>query len=248
MRTLLTCVLAALLAACGDLEVRSIPGSQTIPAELAGMWSGTWRSDANQEAGGVMIRIQEFEGEPVVSLTIDNPCLVPADYDLVFDGGVIALQADGVTVLQASLVAPRKLSGSYGCALDAGTWDADWVGALPEPIDLSGVWDGTAVSVGGMELSFSIDLEQSVQSGTLALAAQAELPSLLPFPVPLSGYVNFREDSFELVLQTELGVQPRLVLTGVGERDPLQVPTGLLQVIGQSPLPFQQGLFAMEPR
>ena len=248
MRSLLPSALAFLLVACGDLEVRSVPGSQTIPAALSGLWRGTWQSTRVQDSGVITIRIQEFAGDPVVSLTIDNPCLQPADYDLVVAGGVIALQADGVTVLEASLTAPERLSGMYGCELDDGTWSADLIGELPVPIDLSGTWDGRVYVPGAFDEPIAINLQQTVQSGQLALTALADIPSVLPFPLPMQGYVTFGEDDFQLVLQTEQGVQPQLVLSGTGDREPLVVPAGMLQVLSQAPLPFSQGLFELAPR
>jgi len=241
-------MLAVLAAACGDLEVRSVPGSQTIPAALEGEWRGTWRSDRTNATGVVSIRIQEFAGEPVVALTINNPCLAPADYDLILSQGVLALQNEGVTVLEASLSAPNELSGTFGCALDDGTWTAELIGPLPEPIDLSGAWQGRVFVPGAFDESFEVTLQQSVQSGQLALTALAEIPSVLPFPIPMRGFVVFGEDDFDIVLETEPGVQPQLLLSGNGDRDPLGVPTGVLQVLSPAPVPFTQGLVELEPR
>jgi hypothetical protein len=248
MRYLPVCVLAVLLAACGDLSVQSVPGSETIPAALEGEWRGNWRSTRTQDVGAVTIRIQEFAGQPVVSLTIDNPCLAPADYDLVLAGGVIALQADGVTVLEASLARPDRLTGTFGCALDEGTWAADLIGPLPEPIDLSGSWEGRVFVPGAFTEEFGVTLQQSVRSGRLARNALADIPGVLPFQIPMRGYVVFGDDDFDIILETEPGVQPQLVLSGSGDRDPLAVPTGVLQVLGQTPLPFSQGLVELEPR
>lgn len=248
MRFLPLCVLAVLCAACGDLTVQSVPGSQTIPAALAGEWRGTWQSDRNQDTGSIIILIQEFAGEPVVSLTIDNPCLAPDDYDLVLAGGVIALQRDGVTVLEASLTRPEKLSGTFACELDDGTWTADLIGPLPEPIDLSGSWDGRVFLPGAFDEPLEVALQQSVRSGQLALNALADIPSVVPFPIPMRGYVVFGEQGFDIILETEVGVQPRLVLSGSGDREPLAVPSGVLQVVGQTPLPFSQGLVQLRPR
>lgn len=246
-RILIASLLAS-LAACGDLEVRSIAATDVVPASLQGFWSGTWQSDINQAQGLIDLRIQEYKAEPLVAVTINNPCVVPGDYELVLTQGQISLQIDDVPVLEATLRTDRALTGTYGCNSDRGTWQAIWIEALPEVIDLSGSWDGRLFVAGQFEQPVSITLEQRVRSGSLVLEGEATLPGALPFPVPLRGVPNFRETDFELILQSEPGSEPQIVLTGIGDRESLGVPVGLLQVLSLSPLPFSQAMVELERR
>ena len=55
----------------------------------------------------------------------------------------------------------------------------------------------------------------------------------------------FRDNSFEVLLATESGSIPGVLLTGIGDRVPLQIEAGLLQTIGSPVLPFQNGVFAI---
>ncbi|MFK7742572.1 MAG: hypothetical protein AB8H80_19835, partial [Planctomycetota bacterium] len=100
-----------LLAACGDLEIRSVAPTVTPSEALGGVWTGTWISDqaaagpaggiAASDQGALTVEIQLFEGQPIVRVDINNPCLPPRDYSLVVSGGTISLEDAGVPVLRA---------------------------------------------------------------------------------------------------------------------------------------------------
>lgn len=234
--------LTACLAACGDLKVRSVAPTQAIPAVLEGRWLGTWQSSKNATAGPLEIRIQQFDGQPVVAVQIDNPCLLPNDYELVMTDGSILLRLGGETVMQANLIDDKLLDGVYQCAEDDGVWQAEWVEGLPSLLDLSGSWLGRIYSIGQQEQPINLTLVQSVRAGTLVLHAEADLPAAFPYGVPMEGYVNFRPDEFDLTLFTPPGAEPRIYLTGVGQRETLEVPVGVVQLQGPSTLPFSTGM------
>lgn len=237
-----------LLSACGDIEVRSVP-ADTQPTELlSGIWSGGWESDNSADSGTLEVRIQDFDGEPVVSIVIDNPCLQPQDYDLTIAGNVIRLEEDGVAVLEASLVGPDQLVGSYTCALDSGSWGAARIATLPEPIDLSGAWQGRIYVPGVASQDLNLRLLQSVQAGQLVLDGSVELPGVLPFPIPVEGLVVFQDQEFLVTMQTSPGFLPILRLGAIGTREPLQIPVGTVQVLSPSQLPFEEALLELQPR
>ena len=241
---LVALALPALLAACGDLQVRSVRSDDVVPAALAGEWVGTWTSSETLSTGAVTVRVQEFDRQPVVALSIDNPCVIPQDYELLFVGRTIELRADGVPILDAVLQTDsRELTGNYNCAADRGTWSASWTRELPELVDLSGTWSGDVSVPGVLTEPLTLTLRQSVRGGGLVLDGEVRLPSALALPVPVAGAVRFRDADFELVLQTEIGFQPRVVMTGIGDREPLQVEFGLLRVLSSQVLPFSQALF-----
>lgn len=236
----------ACLAACGELKVRSTAPSQTLPAALEGRWVGTWTSSGNQGGGPIEIRIQQFRSEPVVQVQIDNPCLTPNDYDLALTGDQISLSLAGTTVMSANLLTEQLLDGIYTCAADEGVWQAEWVEGLPSLLDLSGEWEGRIFSVGEEELPFTMQVEQSVQGGQLVLAAQADLPTLsgggpMAAGVPMQGYVRFYPEDFELTLFTPLGSEPSIYLTGIGERETLHVPLGVVQLQTSAQMPLANG-------
>jgi hypothetical protein len=240
--------LLSCLAACGDLQIRSIAPTQVVPLNLQGRWVGVWQSESEATTGNggpVELRIQEFAGEPVVTVEMDNPCLVPRAYELVLTGDSIAMQADGQTVLLANQSEDRTLRGIYTCAEDHGSWTADWVADLPSLLDLSGTWEGRIYGGGQPEQAIALSLQQSIESGVLALRGVADLPGALPFALPLQGYVQFRDDQFDLVLQTAPGVDPQVVVSGIGDREPLQLPVGLVQVFSPTSLPFAQALIEL---
>ena len=237
----------ALLAGCGEIHVRSIRPDPGVPEMLQGEWTGSWASTRRSDSGSLSVRVLEFANQPVVSLTIDNPCIVPRDYELRFSGGIIELWADGDRVLEASLEPSRVLVGGYQCAQDEGTWSATWQRELPPPLDLSGAWEGSVTVPGVASEPMRVELTQSVRSGALVLRGTVALPTALPLPVPITGFVNFGDTDFQLVMQTQTGFQPAVVMTGIGDRDPVQVQLGLLQVLSTAALPFSQGLFEMMP-
>jgi hypothetical protein len=173
---------------------------------------------------------------------------VPQSYELQLAGATIELRAGGVPVLDAVLDAEaRTLTGNYNCAADRGSWQASWVRELPELVDLTGDWAGTVTVAGPFSLPLEIRLEQSVRAGELVLDGLVELPEALALPVPVTGFVRFQDDGFELILQTLNGYQPSVIMTGLGDLTPLQVDFGVFQVLSTPALPFSLGLFQIAP-
>lgn len=259
-RRIVLWTLFACLAACGDLKVRSVAPTVVVPAELEGRWVGTWQSDGSTgsgsspagsnpagsvPSGSVEIRIQQFAGEPLVAITIDNPCLVPRNYDLRITAQGIDLLAEGVSVLRADRVTAEQLVGTYQCDEDQGAWEAEWVESLPTLLDLSGTWEGRIFGGGEPEQPIEVTMVQSVVAGALVLIGEADLPGALPFSLPLRGVVRFREVDFELFLQTEPGFEPQVFVTGIGAREPLTLPVGVVSVLSPTALPFSQALIEL---
>jgi hypothetical protein len=245
MRRLAAFFAPCLFAACGDLDVRSVRAPQVVPPALIGEWSGTWHADGSGNSGSIVVRVQSFEGEPVVNVQIENPCVEPRTYQLVVTPATFELRADGQTVLAATLGEGRELIGTYHCSAEDGTWNATWQHDLPEVLDLSGDWSGTLVVGGQSDRPLALMVSQSVDGGVVLLDGLLDLGDVWPVPVPLRGSVEFRDDGYEVVLSTVPGNQPVLLLTGIGDRDPLRIENGVLQGLGGQPLPFQSALFTI---
>jgi hypothetical protein len=243
MRRPVALLLPWCLVACGDLDVRSVREPQVVPAQLAGEWLGTWQSANQTASGAVVVRVQEFAGEPVVRIEFQNPCLEPRAYELVMTASLIELRAEGQVVLAAAVRADRSMDGIYQCEAESGTWTATWQRDLPTLVDLGGDWSGSLAVAGQPTRPIDLVLEQGVQDGSLVLEGLLDLGDLWPSLLPVRGSVFFREGGFEVVLATSAGSTPGLFLAGVGDRDPLQVETGFLQTIGSPVLPFQNGVF-----
>ena len=232
------------LASCGDLSVTSVaPVDQGVPIAAKGEWRGTWVSDESGQSGELALRIQEFHEQAVVALAINNGCLQQQNYELVVIGEAVTLRVGGVPILVAEFAPSGELVGSFDCPEDSGTWSATRIGPLPEPIDLSGTWLGSAMVSGESETALLLELDQFVRDGRLILEGTADVPGLVPQQVPLSGYVNFRETDFDLVLQTVEGVEPVMVFAGIGNFDPVRVDVGLIQVLSSQTVEFTQAVF-----
>lgn len=224
-------------AACGDLQVRSVRAPQSVPQELVGEWVGTWQSTA-EATGAIVVRVQEFEGEPVVRVEFENPCIEPRSYDLVVTAASIELRAEGTAVMTATLVEGRQLVGTYHCPEESGTWTASWQRELPAVQDLSGRWSGSLAAAGQPTRAFDIDLVQVVEGGDVLLQGFLWLRDLWPLPLEVEGTVLFRDDAFDLLLRTPIGSVPGVLVTGIGDYAPMRVENGLLQPIGTPVLPF----------
>lgn len=251
MRHLLLPVLLLLGSACGDIQVRSVRVGPVVPVDLQGEWTGTWSSARGTATGPLQIRLQDFGGEPVVAVLIENPCIEARDYQLVLLADSIELRAEGETVFAAAITAERTMTGTFQCELDQGTWTAAWDRELPTLGDLSGRWLGTltpAVLPPAVPTPrpVQLDLEQRVQGGTLVLDGVLEAPDLWPLPVVLRGYTIFRDTTFDLLLQSEAAAGPVVVMSALGEREPLRVGFGLAQAFGGGPLPFAQAVFTLQ--
>lgn len=235
------------LAACGDLDVRSVRVPEAVPATLEGEWTGAWTSSSSSASGPLTVRVQQFEGEPLVSVDIQNACVENRSYDLVLGAGVIELRDGARTVFAGVLGEGRTLLGTFTCDADSGTWTAAWQRDLPVLVDLSGTWNGTLQTTEAPARGLRLDLDQGVRSGLLVLDGTLTIEGLGvdagDLVVPLEGSASFRSDGFDLGLRSLDGSTPILVLSGLGNEQPLQVELGVLQVLGASSLPFSQGLF-----
>ena len=235
------------LAACGDLDVRSVRVPEVVPASLEGEWSGTWTSAMSGASGPLTVRVQEFDGQPLLSVEIENACVEARSYDLVLGNGLIELRDGQRTVFAGVLGEGRTLLGTFTCDADDGTWTAAWQRDLPTLVDLSGTWNGSLATVETPLRVLRLQLDQGVRGGLLVLDGTLTIEGLGAgagdLVVPLEGSASFRSDGFDLGLRTLEGGAPALVLSGLGEADPLQVEVGVLQVLGASTLPFSQGVF-----
>lgn len=242
MRTLGALLLPFLLAACGDLDVRSI--REPVPSALVGEWVGSWQSSRANASGEVVVQVREFGGEPLVQIEIDNPCIESRLYELTVAADLIELRADGLLVMAATVAADRRLEGFFRCQVDEGTWSAAWTRELPAVVDLGGMWRGVLVPENGAATPFGFELVQSVDEGALRLDGMFELPAVWPSPVLVTGTATFRTDAFDLVLRS-VGVSgPNFLLSGVGALEPLLIEGGLLHVFG-NPVPFRDATFTI---
>lgn len=179
----------------------------------------------------------------MVEVLINNTCLTAQNYQLVVLGESVTLEVGGVPILVGAFTSLNELVGSYDCPQDSGTWSATRFGSLPDPLDLSGTWLGSAVIAGGGENPLLVQLDQFVRDGRIELQGFADLNPLVPDQIPLAGFVNFRATDFELVLQTVAGFEPAMVFAGIGSSDPVQVEIGTIQVVGSQAAPFLQAVF-----
>lgn len=246
MRRLLALACLSSFAACGDIDVRSIRTGDVVPAALEGEWKGAWQSGATGINGLLTLRIQDFGGEPVVSVQIAHPCVPPSQYQFRATPNRIELLANDVVLFEAALGAGRTLIGTYGCVADSGSWDAIWQRDLPDLVDLGGRWVGSVTVAGIPTQTLVVQLEQSVHNGTLALDGSMRLPDLLVDPLPVVGSVQFRDGVFDLVLVTEPGTVPLVHMVGVGNTTTLRVPGGQLQAAFDPQLPLVEATWELQ--
>lgn len=240
MRLSFGLVLCVLLASCGDIEVRSVRVSESVPEELQGEWTGHWQSSDGSGGGAIVLRMQDFGGTPVVSVQLDNACIEAREYQFRTFGNQLELLADGEVLFSALFGDDRTLLGTYGCDADAGTWDAAWAHALPELVDLGGRWEGS-ISVFGQPLrTLVLDLDLVVRGGALVVEGSVAVPSLLTSPLPVSGLIQFHDQTFDLFLAAATGTSLTVQAFGVGDLQERRIDTGLLQTNGDPMLPFTQ--------
>lgn len=231
------CPLALLvLVACGDIEVKSTRVA-AVPLRLQGEWTGSWASTRGSAVGDVTLQVQDFDGQPVLQVRIDNPCLGPRDYQLVMAGTTLALVADGAPLFSAALGPDRTLVGTFECAEDAGVWQAAWVRELPPILDLGGVWQGTLMAASTPATDLVVTFDQTVRGGQVVVDGMLSLPGLLPAALPISGTVRFREGTFDLMLSTMPGVVPAVQLAGLGDPVTMTIQDGLLVAAAIPQLP-----------
>ncbi|HEU4420646.1 MAG TPA: hypothetical protein VFT55_17030 [Planctomycetota bacterium] len=230
-----------------DIDVKSVRTGEQIPADLEGVWLGSWQSEQVSLSGTLTLRLQEWQNQPVVSVATDNPCVEPHDYDLALRPGRIELLDDGEVVFAAEFGPGRTLTGTYVCHEDRGHWAAQWTEALPAIVDLSGTWLGTLSAAGFPDQVLSLQLVQSVRNGAIALDALMALPELPGVQVLLIGNAVFRIGGFDLLLATFPTSNPSLMLTGFGSTEPLRVDLGVINVLAsQPPLPFTQAVWQVD--
>lgn len=240
MRLLSVSVLGVLLAACGDLDVRSVRVSASVPAELEGEWSGHWQSSDGSAGGAVLLRMQDFGGVPVVSVQLDNPCIQAQEYQFRTVGNRLELLADGEVLFAAAFGEDRTLAGTYGCIADAGTWDAAWARALPDLVDLGGRWEGSVSAFGVPPRTLSLDLDLLVRGGALVVEGTVHVPSLFATPLPVNGLIQYHEQTFDLWLAVTTGSSLAVQMFAVGDVATRRIDTGLVQTNGDPALPFTQ--------
>ncbi|MCR9244124.1 MAG: hypothetical protein NXI31_03775 [bacterium] len=239
------CVVMLLTAACGGFQVTSTR-NDGVPAALLGSWEGAWQSDGSRGGGSITVQVQEFEEEPIVSVQLDNPCIAPQRYQLLFVAGGFELRADGDTVLRAEFTPEGRLAGEYTCDLDSGTWSAVREGDLPGILDLSGSWNGQ-VEAGGFTEDLVMEISQSVGGGEVRLLATVQVPTYMALPLPLIGRASFRENEFDVLFTTTNGVLPAIQMVGVGDRETMTIRDGVMVVSGGVVLPFSTASWQIAP-
>ena len=242
-----TWIVLVISAAGCDIDVKSVRTGEVIPAELEGVWQGSWQSKQMSLSGTLTLQLQEWHNTAVVSVATDNPCVEPHEYDLLLRPGRIELLDDGEVVFAAEFGPNRTLTGTYVCHQDAGQWTAAWTQALPPIVDLSGTWLGTVSAAGFPDQVLTLDLQQSVRHGMIALDGLLTLPGLPGAQVLLTGTAAYRTEGFDVILTTLSGSNPSLVLTGFGSNEPLRVDIGVISILAsQPPLPFTQGVWQVD--
>ena len=231
------------LGGCG-VKVKTARTGGLTSSSFDGEWVGTWQPAIGVAGSGgpLTLRLQQFQGQPVVAVQIDNPCVTPREYELLLRASSVELRADGQVVFGAVLDENRTLLGTYQCAAGTGSWSAVWQRALPPIVDLSGTWAGSLVVPGGGPFALECTLTQSVRAGSLVLDGTVLLPELLLTPIVVTGSVQFREGAYDLVLRSVDGAPVQFALAGIGGLEPLRLQSAFVQFFGPTPLPFSQGL------
>jgi hypothetical protein len=252
---LVLAVAVVLFAACGDLDVKSIRIAESVPAQLQGEWTGTWHSTAATGAGSgtVVLRMQDFGGEPVVSIILANPCVEARPYQFRTSGNLVELMADGEVLFSALLSAEtRTLTGSYSCANDSGVWHVAWTRELSPLVDLGGQWEGSVTVPGFPPQALTLVMDFVVQGGALTIQGFGQVPSLSSQALPLTGIVNFQDTTFDVRIQapTAQSGSVGVLLIGSGDitRDSqgalvsARIDVGLVQT-NDPALPFTQAVW-----
>ncbi|MFY9344684.1 MAG: hypothetical protein WAT39_19485 [Planctomycetota bacterium] len=248
MRVAAALFVSCFAASCGDLDVRSLRTADAVPAALVGEWEGNWRSSATGRTGEVRVQVQEFGGEPLVHVDIDNPSVQPQVVDLVLTEDSIELRSGGEVVMSARLFQDRRLEGLFAVSGDRGTWSADWQRDLPPVGDLGGVWRGDLVPLGGDVVAIELELVQTVSSGQLRLDGLLAVPGAWPAPVAIEGSARFGAAGFELLARSVPGSAVPFTLSAAGaagEDGVLRLGAGLLHVTGDDPQPFRDATFTL---
>jgi|688.fasta_scaffold227400_3 hypothetical protein len=213
---------AAVLLACGQIRTSVTDASSAVPSALAGEWSGTWTSSAGDGGGELVLRVQEFAGQPVVQINTDLPCLGGPSFQLQLAASAFTVRVGDVVVLAGELAAPGELSGQYGCAAGAGTWQATRARPLPSVKDLTGRWTGTLFFDGLPDAPFALDLRMRLDAGLLRLDGDIFVEG--SDPAAVVGIASaFDDQGFTIALSTPDGALRALAN---GQLQPLRVDLG----------------------
>jgi hypothetical protein len=235
-RYLMALCVALLGSACVRVDHTSVRHETAgIPDPVFGEWSGGWSSTgaagSGMGAGSVQLRVQAFDGQPLLSFVVDNPCLQPVAYSFSLQGRhleITSVSGNDMIVFAADLDdSLRQLHGTYECMLDAGTWSADWSRPLLPIGDLSGTWYGSFESTFPAGAgTLSLELQQFVADGALQVTGTLNLVDhALTLPVR-SGLVDWTDGHFSLDLVTDPQVLPLIHLQGDGDGQSLTIPNG----------------------
>lgn len=238
---LLAFALPALLGGCFEFERTQ---RTSVPPALLGEWRGNWASAQNMGTGEVLLSVQTFEGEPLLQLDTQHPCLVERSYEFVQQGAIWELRRDGRTLFRAELDADeRRLVGTYDCTADRGSWSAQWNQELPAIPDLGGTWTGTFAGAEPRTTgSLVLELDQELERGVLALRGVVRMPDLEVEMRVTNGQILWVDDRFDLALQAGGAPWPVLLLQGIGDRASRAVQDGIL-VVDHPRVPFRLGLW-----
>lgn len=240
----LTCLLLALLpalAACGDVK-SNIPDSSTaVPPALAGEWTGTWEVAGASSSGTLTLRVQEFDGQPVVQIDTDMPCIAGTTFELQFAATSFTARVGGQQVLDGAVTAPSQLGGTFTCAAGQGAWQATRQRVLPPVVDLSGAWSGALYLQGATPQPFLLDLTMTLDSGVLRLGGTIDVQG--EPTATIVGYgLDFDADGYQVFFETTDG---RLRAQGNGLYGPLRIENGQWGAfVGNTPI--GGGVFAMD--
>jgi len=237
-----------LLASCNKLQFRSDRPQGSVPARLEGEWRGQWQSSQSNAGGDIVLRVQEFEDQPVFGVFVNHPCMPTTTYEIEFTGFAIELSSGGEVLFRGALTPDRQMLGTFECDQDTGTWQVQWDRDLPPLVDLTGTWQGQITTVNG-STPLNMQFDQRVVQGVLEVTGLLALPSELVSPLPVRGFVRSRDGFFELAVTTVPGILPQVVIGGTGDSSSLAVQAGMVATSGQ-PLSFTQGVasFAQLPQ
>lgn len=237
-----TIVLSLLLAtACADVTTTTPAPAPAVPAALAGEWEGIWTSTALESTGDLLLRVQEFDGQPVVQIDTDLPCIAGTSFQLDFTATSFTASIGDQEVLRGEVAADGTLSGTYACAAGTGSWQAERLRPLPAVADLSGDWTGALYREGATPQPFTLDLQMTLESGVLRLAGAITVQGE-PTDTIVGYASEFDDAGYQVFFETSGGV---LRAQGNGSYGPLRVETGQWGVFA-SGTPIGGGVFAME--
>jgi len=247
MRTALAVLVlfACVPGGCVRVQFHSTGSGASVPEAMLGDWGGTWTSSDGSQRGTAQIRLQSFQGRPLVRFTVDNPCLLPQPYRFVIADRHLELQGTAEVLFEGDLDADlHSLAGTYQCPEDHGTWSLAWQQPVEAVGDLSGHWTGTLRTTLAPEvLSLALDLQQTWIDGQLRVAGEIQVEDGVLTATITSGAVDWDAGRFAVQLMVE---QPAtMLLEGIGDARQMRLQDGVLiaQRSGAPPLPI--GTFSL---